>query len=279
MWAMPGGGLALRKIFRGGLANLGDVLTETGGASEAARTIIFHYHYFKNAGTSLDAMLKQNFGPRWTHAEFKGLNNSAEVQAWVAAAPEAAAFSSHTAQFPVPVISGLRVIPVLFVRHPLDRIASAYRFERRQQAEGLGAALAKAHDLAGYIKVRLDNVNDRQCRDFHVFRMAKQQSGAKPADLDAALKTMMELPFVGVVEEYELSLQALETVLKPHFPAIQCRNVRLNAASDLSMPLAARLAAMKAEIGVDLYRRLVAANMKDICLHQAAVTKLRELSP
>jgi len=39
-----------------------------------ARTILIHYHLFKNAGTSLDAVLKENFGDKWITREFDRKN-------------------------------------------------------------------------------------------------------------------------------------------------------------------------------------------------------------
>jgi hypothetical protein len=51
------------------------------------RTIILHYHLFKNAGTSVDAILKRNFGDKWVTSEFPpmGGNNTALVEEWIIA--------------------------------------------------------------------------------------------------------------------------------------------------------------------------------------------------
>ena len=71
------------------------------------RPVILHYHYFKNAGTSVDAVLSQNFGDDWVTAEFEGMNNHEAVANWIRSHPGAQAFSSHTAQFPLPVVEGV----------------------------------------------------------------------------------------------------------------------------------------------------------------------------
>lgn len=51
----------------------------------------------------------------------------------------ARAFSSHQIRLPVPVSLEVRVLPVVFLRHPLLRIRSVYEFlsERSGQGEGL----------------------------------------------------------------------------------------------------------------------------------------------
>ena len=41
-----------------------------------SRTIILHYHLFKNAGTSIDAILKDNFDEKWVTREFESSNSN-----------------------------------------------------------------------------------------------------------------------------------------------------------------------------------------------------------
>ncbi|MEP4699508.1 MAG: hypothetical protein ABJZ79_00005, partial [Parasphingorhabdus sp.] len=84
------------------------------------RTILLHYHLFKNAGTSVDHILKANFGDRWVTREFltNRQDNSAEVAAWIEATPDAVAFSTHTAVGPIPDVPGVRVLSVMMLRDP-----------------------------------------------------------------------------------------------------------------------------------------------------------------
>ena len=118
--------------------------------------VIIHYHIFKNAGTSLDLMLERNFAQQWTEAEFPprdkdGLSNSRLVEDFLREHPNLLALSSHTAQLPLPKLER-EVFPIVFIRHPLDRLMSAYAFERVQKADTHGARLAKQHDFAGYVR-------------------------------------------------------------------------------------------------------------------------------
>ncbi|WOD06199.1 hypothetical protein [Marinomonas sp. GJ51-6] len=105
------------------------------------KTVILHYHLFKNAGTSLDAAFKENFSVEqgeWVTREFSAqpAKNREELKQWIIDNPQAKCFSSHTAIFPVPHIDGINIIPVIFYRHPIDRIASAYSFEKKQGGNG-----------------------------------------------------------------------------------------------------------------------------------------------
>ena len=60
---------------------------------------IFHFHLFKNAGTSVDALLRQSFPGSWEQREFDG--NKAEIKLqtaqWFNTNHNLIAFSSHTA--------------------------------------------------------------------------------------------------------------------------------------------------------------------------------------
>ncbi len=113
------------------------------------RTVVLHYHLFKNAGTSLDEILKRNFGARWVTREFSmtGGDNSAELAKWITEEEDAVAFSTHTGIGPVPEVPGVRIVTIMLLRDPISRIRSAYRFERSQRADTFGARLAKETDL------------------------------------------------------------------------------------------------------------------------------------
>jgi hypothetical protein len=240
------------------------------------RAVILHYHLFKNAGTSLDALLKEQLPGRWVTREFPGqpAANRRMVQDWIAEEPSAACFSSHTAFLPPPEVPGVDVVPVIFVRHPLDRIASAYTFERQQQDNGFGATLARNTTLAGYIETRQSMPHDRQCRDFHVNRFAQMYAEDTGSENDRAMRALDALPFVGVVEDFSSSLERLETLLRSRgFGDIELRPVQRNVSTGRSSSLEDRLAQMASELGADAYDRLVETNAQDLTLYDAAVAR------
>lgn len=242
------------------------------------RPVILHYHYFKNAGTSVDAVLSQNFGDDWVTAEFEGMNNHEAVANWIRSHPGAQAFSSHTAQFPLPVVENVTILPVVFLRHPLDRLLSAYSFERKQVSDSFGAKLAKSTNFAGYVRTRLDTPNDNQCRNFQTFRLAKFIPGPKVSEMDRALDTLMRLPFIGIVEDFAGSAVRMEAWLKPYFPAFKAFSARKNVSASEGISMGERLDRMRREVGEALYAELLDANMKDMCLHHAASLRVTRLA-
>ncbi|MBU2886905.1 sulfotransferase family 2 domain-containing protein [Gilvimarinus agarilyticus] len=241
------------------------------------RKVIFHYHFFKNAGTSLDSEFKKNISKKqWVTQEFPGAieSNRAQVADWVTREKNAIVFSSHTAHLPVPKIEGVQCLPVLFIRHPVDRIASIYTFERKQGTDNFGAVLARNTSLAGYIECRLALVRDRLCRDFHAHRLCLNYHPIEGDEQVRAHKALAELPFVGVVDRFDESMEKLESWLRTEGFAMQLKAVRKNVSRNLDESLDERLAQIKSEIGAKLYRQLLDANAEDMELYRRACEKL-----
>lgn len=245
------------------------------------RPVVLHYHLFKNAGTSLDAILKGHFGDAWVTREFEAatdgppMQNFRAVGEWIAGSPGAAAFSSHTAMGPVPKLPGVRVHGVIFLRHPLDRIRSAWGFERRQVSESFGARLAKRTDLEGYIRTRLETPGDRFCADFHVWRLAAFHRDRTMGEFDRARAGLETLTLVGLVEQFDASVALLAAKLAADFPGFSAGSVHANRGEASDRPLAARLAAMRADLSAETWDLLLEKNAGDLALWEMAAARLR----
>ena len=104
------------------------------------RTVVLHYHIYKNAGTSFDHVLTHNFGDR--HELFDGpypffTIDQEQLDRIIMRRPQAVAFSSHQIMLPPPSSLDYRALAAIFVRNPFLRIASIYRFKRGpERADG-----------------------------------------------------------------------------------------------------------------------------------------------
>ncbi|MDO3381866.1 sulfotransferase family 2 domain-containing protein [Gilvimarinus algae] len=238
------------------------------------RKIIFHYHLFKNAGTSLDSQLKKNVSEnQWVTREFPGPPeaNRKKVSEWLKEEPSAQVFSSHTACFPPPKMSGVRVLPIIFIRHPIDRLASIYAFERKQGTDNFGAVLARNTNFSGYIESRLAIPRDRLCRNFHTERLAMMYAPKVGSEMVRAEKALAELPFVGVVDRFDASLVRLERWLHAEgFADFQLEAVKENVSRDGEKTLAERLEDIRQEVGDTVYQKLLDANEDDLILYRQA---------
>ena len=243
------------------------------------RHIILHYHLFKNAGTSLDHILKQNFKTGWYEHEGPGAGWRVDaVTEYLQQHPEIVILSSHTALMPIPVLPNTTIYPIIFIRHPIDRIRSIYEFERKQNADTEGARVAKQTDLAGYIKWRLNRKGDRSIRNFQTYRLAfavpEIEEGSKLSEEERALKALKVLPFVGVVEEFDSSLIRLQEWLKPAFPDVEFKPARVNVTQKEEVTLDKRLDVLKLEIGAELYGEIKKLNDTDFKIYKASLNLL-----
>jgi len=243
------------------------------------KTVILHYHLFKNAGTSLDAAFKENFSEadgEWVTKEFAAqpAKNREQVKQWIIDNPQAKCFSSHTAILPVPKIEGIKVIAVIFMRHPIDRMASAYTFEHKQGGDGFGPVLARNTNLAGYIETRLALGHDRQCRDFHAHRFAAMFGEKQGDEATRAKMAVEQLPFVGLVEKFSESLEQLDNLLTEEgFEGITLKPVEKNVSRRVSKSLEDKLAQIREQLGDEVFEKLVEANQIDLKLWETSNDK------
>lgn len=90
------------------------------------RVVLIHYHLFKNAGTTIDGILSRRF-PGDGHGHLEGTYPWSSVSPgalldYVKAHPEIEAVSSHQAYLPLPDDQQIRFLPIVFLRHPIDRL-------------------------------------------------------------------------------------------------------------------------------------------------------------
>ena len=199
------------------------------------RTIILHYHLFKNAGTSVDEILKRNFNDQWITKEFKSSkDNSDDVKTWILNNPEAIAFSSHTMTGPIPKISNINIISIIMLRNPIRRIISAYKFERNQQVDNWGANLAKKVNFEEYVVTRLLRDGDTQCRNFQSERLATMTL-TQAHQKERAIAALDNFSLVGIVEEFNNSLILLESILQDQFSDFKVQLTHTNRSNDLEI--------------------------------------------
>lgn len=180
---------------------------------------------------------------------------------FIAEHPDHIVFSSHTGRFPLPQLPDCAVLPIIFIRHPIDRVRSVYLFERQQQISNPGADAAKAMSFSDYVVWRLGY--DRLFRDFQVFRCNPEPRGAT---LRKALAFLETLPFVGLVERYAASIERLNRLLAETFPGAVLRVHHANKLQDEKQKLRSRLEAIEAELGEAAFQQLVENNRADLGL-------------
>ncbi|AUT69254.1 sulfotransferase family 2 domain-containing protein [Paraburkholderia hospita] len=245
------------------------------------RTVIVHYHLFKNAGTTVDSILERNFtGDQHGHVEGPlpwSTLQPEQVLEFAANNPSVRAISSHHARLPLPQHQSIKFFPILFIRHPIDRFASVYEFERRQPEDSMSPSVAIARNggIAEFARWVIGGDATAVCRNFHVIHLANAQTDMRTAratheDYENALARLTALPFFGIVEEFDESLVRIKQQLTPHIGEIEIDHLNQNVTPGRHPTLSERLNHIETHLGQALYRNLLECNALDLLLYTQA---------
>ncbi len=249
------------------------------------RSVIAHIHLFKNAGTSVERALQSHFGDRWLSFDKPGAAHrivQGELVSFLVDNPNAAAISSHQLRPPVQSTTELNLLPVVFLRHPIDRIRSAYDFERHQGGVSPSSKAAAESTFAEWIEFHRDR-GSVQCENFQTYGLTtlrNDNNGAplrkRPIDehLEIATRFIESLPVVGVVEQFDKSLGLIGRWLQQWFPGFDPAAEHRNVTAIDGSTLQQRLDEVRSRLGGEVFGRLIDDNTADIELHRRAVARL-----
>jgi hypothetical protein len=199
-------------------------------ADSKLRTLLFHFHIFKNGGSTLDAALKKNFGNRWRAIEGPdpdGPMNWPTAMKLLRAHHEIEAVSSHTARFTAPPMPGFKIVPMFLIRHPIDRLCSIYHYKTNAPMSTANKAfeIAQKSSFVDFMEFALANQADIPSAvcDAQISWLARAgiyQEPPNSADLDKAKSIVAGALVPGVVERMDQYLVMLETKLEVGWPSI-----------------------------------------------------------
>jgi len=246
------------------------------------RHIIAHGHIFKNAGSTFDWSLQRGFGEAFLdHRDDQTMRQqkAKEVARIVADSGAIKAFSSHHLHSELPSVEGVVFAPVYLIRHPIARLASVYRFERKQDAQTPGARMAKELSFKEYVRWRLEpetppTIKNYQCRYLAGMLTMRNERVVGPVRFDAALATLRNTRCVGIVEDYDRSMVMFEASLKPNFPELDLAYVIQNTTQTAETTFDDKIAAVLDELD-DLAPTVLRANTFDLALYEYAVGLLQ----
>lgn len=250
--------------------------------ADARRPIIVHYHCYKNAGASLIHSARATLGRPATmeidkHPTYKDWRpyRIADIETIAAENPDVHFFTAHSIAPEIHHSTRYNAIPLIFVRHPLLRIASSYRFDRQRRDRPHKTQLAMKLDLAAWIAHQLDDTQTIEGKNYQAIIFALGQQAAPPdnavrspatVDLSQVFAQLDTVPFVGVVEHFGASAARLETLVRPHFPAFAVSKSanRTKLVEDWQ----AEVAHLEASLPPRLLARFREANEQDYAIHE-----------
>jgi hypothetical protein len=239
------------------------------------RFVILHYHFLKNAGMTVEDMLRRSFGTNCMSIDTPDRDAEFTTDALVSLLiekPALKAISSHQFRYPVPQIRGYMFFDLCFLRDPIDRVRSTYDYFREKPGAGDPISeLASRTTLGEFIACLVREmpwwVNDTQ-----VNLLANGIANDAPTfqDFERAVDRMLQVSFLGVVDRFQESLVAGEHFLQPVFPELAGRAEAANATAGLEATLEQRRAGVRDACDPEIYADLLELNVLDSRLLEMA---------
>lgn len=257
------------------------------------RTVLCHYHIYKNSGTSFDTLLSKNYGEK--HLSFDGpfpffTIDQEQLARIIERKRDLIAFSSHQIQLPVPVSLDFLVLPVVFLRHPLLRVQSIYKFKRQVYD---GTLISKATQEKSFDEWVSYCFSDRQGIT-HISNAQTRFLGAtyrrKPLirrtphsmeyDIHQAVRNIQNVELLARTEYFSEDVSRFSKVLGQYdiefkFTDINPQNI---TSKNHHKPINERLDDLKDSLSEKNYKKLWDANAQDIFLHDYATYLIKQSS-
>ena len=247
------------------------------------RNVLLHYHIFKNAGTTFERVLDENYGDR--HMTFDGpfsfsLINQDQAAAVIEHHASHIAFSSHQIHLPVPSSLSFRAIPVVFVRHPLLRIRSVYLFSQRDQVQS--SSDTTCEPLAGFEawfasmlagdknRLHLSNMQTGALSRTHGSPPARRgENGRVCFDLQAAINNLLLVPCLGRTEHFDADVASFTKTLSRLDIAFSYRPGEAEnvSSADHKEPIERQLATFRDRVKPETWEQLNWMNHQDLALY------------
>jgi hypothetical protein len=226
------------------------------------RFVLLHYHFFKNAGSTIEEILAHSFFENYARLDtehFDGVVTQEDLISFLSRHPGMKAVSSHQFSYPVPQVPGYIFFDLCFLRDPLDRIRSMYDYFREKPVPGEPASdLASEQSMGGFIAGLVEH-HAYRVSNVQVNMLANGIVNDPPADADLvrAIQVMMKTSFLGVVDYFQESLIAGQYFLRPVFPNLALAQEPANVSS------ASRMETFQTACDPDVYAELVRLNALD----------------
>lgn len=249
------------------------------------RTVICHYHIYKNSGTSFDSLLTQNFGDR--HICFDGpfpffTIDQEQLTRVIERKSNLIAFSSHQIQLPVPVSLDFFVLPVVFLRHPLLRVQSIYKFKHQTYDDTITSKNAQEMSFDEWVshcfsdRQEITQVSNAQTRLLGAAYRQRPLMRRKPYmmeyDVNQAIRNIENVQLLARTEYFNEDVGRFPEILSQYdidfeFKKIDPQNITSN---NHHKPVNERLDQVKQSLSDKNYQMLFDANAQDLHLFDYA---------
>ncbi len=249
-----------------------------GKTEDSRRQVILHYHIFKNAGTTVESILKNNFRARFARFDSDDYNSTVSNEAlleFLAVHSEVVAITSHHLRPPKPVDDHFVFHDILFLRHPVARLWSTYEFYRRSDLE--------TDPLAGAAKTRSAQEFFQLLTEDYPYHANNAQvnllanaGGRLPieSDLPRAAEAIRQATVVGVAELFDESAVSAEYSLSRTFKGLDFSYVAQNVSGGPPLSMDVQLERLQRHCGTEVFDRIMRLNQLDLALIEIACSEV-----
>jgi hypothetical protein len=248
------------------------------------RDVLLHVHIFKNAGSSIDRLLRSFFRAQWKPVDPKEPGDcflEKDILTFLQENEDISAISTHQFRFPLTDAGHIHFHPLVMLRHPIDRAFSVYNFERTpaRQVSNTSwlATKAASTTFAEFIEWCLSAPGrGAPILNYQTRYLSQRFNGKTYSDwvqlpnvvnLREAMSTFEKVPAVGIVDEFAVSAKRFNDILSPTFGQIAFQDVIVNRTKQSEEHLPEAVKKIADLLRPALYERLVGANALDLELY------------
>ena len=231
--------------------------------------MLVHFHIPKNAGTTIHELLKHSFRQRYYPCYQFYYQNQANIteplsekvflKLLACLEKDVDIIGGHHLRPPNWQFSRSRNLQYFtFIRHPIDRIISLYHYERKWseiKPEVYGENHPALQDFASYIRERVKE--NSAISNWQTYDLTGTFDG------ELARETLDNFLFVGLVEEWDLSLSLLQKKIKG---LVEVKQQKFN--------ICERKIVNKKSLDSNLFEKLLEMNREDLKLFLYAKKRL-----
>lgn len=236
-----------------------------------ARVVFVHHHTFKNAGSTVDEILRKNYPDGWIGIEpgpdEPRIGPDAVLNLFHAN-NRIKAVSSHNFGLPFARDPNLHMVEICLIRHPLDRLRSMYDYFKSYDLEPSDLVLlARSSSLAGFLG-RLAETSTYLINNVQTTIFGKSGDFYFPPDsqdLENAWQHLKEARILGTVERFDETFCAAEHYIKVVEPSLDFSYFQPeNTSGQSEASLKKKLRGIRSACGSELFRFLLESNRLDL---------------
>jgi hypothetical protein len=236
---------------------------------------------FKNGGSTIETILERQFHGRYasvhgSHAA--SALDAHDIESFLDVHPDVAAVSSHHVRYPLPSIRRTVLFDCCFLRHPLDRLQSAYTWLRaRPESADPVMTLARSAGPREFMTRLIEDL-PHLVGNAQTLLLANGGAFTRPmdeTDLSQAKEVLRRMALPGVLVMFDESLVTAEHFLAPAFPDLRLHYLAQNVTRPAHRNIEHRLEELRVLWGADVYQELVRLNRLDLELCEYAENEIR----